>query len=749
MLAEVEACADMPSFLAPASPATDPLEEQPTASAVARTAEISLRQAPRRDANPILMRSLPSRRVGGSLCRVRLKPHSGSRPLSQVACRQDDERFPLSHLRPRCLLRLRRHHGHRNVLDRVRGPRLRWTGVLPGGAAWPPPAPCPCDETCKRGKRACSAIDRGTPRECRDLEQATAWILVDVKCDPGAQNVVLLQLGLEAAARPGNARAYDSIVRLVFPVPRSGRAGLQTSIGGARHRAPHGLLAGRRRCVTAIFSVVAIEAAVPRGALACGSSGPDGVSACNLAEYQEDQRPRWRVGASGVYTSTVIHFSNTLQTGETRFAGLAEVSYGPTKRLALSLGLGGAIGGRLLAPDGPHDFASGFVSSLGVSYRFVEGATPIGRGFVAASGLLSWTASSTQLGDQGAHTAYNAVDLRAGLAAGLTWGKMLTAYGVVRAFGGPVYWSYQGTSEAEPTRTTTRSAAGSPSSCPDAWTSSSRGYRWASKRSRPARRSRSDGALDAPYGCSACCCSLSSQTRPMDTPSLVFKPLRDDSSGYQSPQVVAWSEIEAQRALEADFFTSSARTGQFLHDDSSGACPGRVRGDDTRRRRHPVMTDGFRQKWRRHAGSVGGLAAKIRRYPEPGRRSDRKLGGYEEPLRRSDRNLALRRNGWWRFGPGKSRPKPPCTDLGTLAAASGSIATRSESSDRAKAGRLGRKPWRRGRSWMREPNSWSLPRRTLPNTEEEASSGAAAALAPIPTKSAKSWRLRRNCETLR
>src|SRR5208337_5313332 len=47
-----------------------------------------------------------------------------------------------------------------------------------------------------------------------------------------------------------------------------------------------------------------------------------------------------------------------------------------------------------------------------------------------------------------------------------------------------------------------------------------------------------------------------------------------------------------------------------------------------------------------------------------------------------------------------------------------------------------RKPWRRGRSWMREPNSWSLPRRTLPNTEEEASSGAAAALAPIPTKSA-------------
>lgn len=202
-----------------------------------------------------------------------------------------------------------------------------------------------------------------------------------------------------------------------------------------------------RRCAVAILGVAASTGLVPREARACGSSGPDGVSACGLAEYQEDQRPRWRVGASGVYTSTVLHFSTPLAPGETRYAALAEVSYAPTRRLAFSLGLGGAVGGRLLAPDGPHDFAPGFVSSLGVSYRLVEGGTPVGRGFVAVSGLLSWTASSTQLGDQGPSTDYNAVDLRAGVAAGLTWARTLTAYGVVRAFGGPVYWSYQGASQ--------------------------------------------------------------------------------------------------------------------------------------------------------------------------------------------------------------------------------------------------------------------------------------------------------------
>jgi hypothetical protein len=196
-----------------------------------------------------------------------------------------------------------------------------------------------------------------------------------------------------------------------------------------------------------IAALLASSVAMPRVAEACGSSGPDGVSACSLAEHEEAERPRWRIGVSGVYTSTALHFSSTLETSETRYALLAEVAYAPTAHLTLSAGLGAALGGRLVAPDGPHDFAPGVVSDLGASYRVLEGGTPIGRGFVLVSGVISFTASTTQLRDEGARTAYDALDFRAGLVGGFTWCRTLSAYAVARAFGGPVYWRYAGESQ--------------------------------------------------------------------------------------------------------------------------------------------------------------------------------------------------------------------------------------------------------------------------------------------------------------
>jgi hypothetical protein len=198
---------------------------------------------------------------------------------------------------------------------------------------------------------------------------------------------------------------------------------------------------------TVALASIQLAALAPRVALACGSSGPDGVSACSLAEYAEEQRPKWRVGLSGVFSSTVIRFSGSLVPGETRYAGLAEVSYAPTSRVSIGVGLGAGIGGRLLAPDGAHDFTPGVVSTVSASYRFVEGATPVGRGFVVGSALISFTGTGTQVGDSGPTTAYDALDFRVGVAAGFTWLRVLSAYGVVRGFGGPVLWTYQGSTE--------------------------------------------------------------------------------------------------------------------------------------------------------------------------------------------------------------------------------------------------------------------------------------------------------------
>jgi hypothetical protein len=185
----------------------------------------------------------------------------------------------------------------------------------------------------------------------------------------------------------------------------------------------------------------------PTVAAACGSSGPDGVSACSLGEYEEAQRPRWRVGVSGVYTSTVISFSSALHMGETRYAALADVAYAPTSRLSFSAGVGAVVGGRLLAPDGAHDFSPGMAADLGASYRVIDGPTPVGHAFLLVSGVVSYSGGTTQLGDVGPHTSYNAFDLRAGAAFGLTWLRTLSAYGVVRAFGGPIFWHYEGASE--------------------------------------------------------------------------------------------------------------------------------------------------------------------------------------------------------------------------------------------------------------------------------------------------------------
>lgn len=185
----------------------------------------------------------------------------------------------------------------------------------------------------------------------------------------------------------------------------------------------------------------------PRAAEACGSSGPDGISACSLADYEEAQRPRWRVGASGVYTSTVLSFGSGLQAGETRQAALVEVSYAPSARVSASLGLGVGFGGRLLTPDGAYSFNPGTVLSVGVSHRFAEAGPPKARTFLVWSWRVSYTGASTEAGNGGPSTAYDALNLRIGLAAGCTWFHRLSAYAVGRAFGGPVFWTYQGASQ--------------------------------------------------------------------------------------------------------------------------------------------------------------------------------------------------------------------------------------------------------------------------------------------------------------
>lgn len=187
-----------------------------------------------------------------------------------------------------------------------------------------------------------------------------------------------------------------------------------------------------------------LTALAPTAARACGVSTADGLSACSLSEHEEETRPRWSAGASGIYTSTAIRFSNDLRSDETRSAVAASLAYHPSARATLQLALGGTFGGRLITPEGTHDFSAGPTAAIGASWRLLDR----GRPFVLLTGNLSFSAARTTLvsapgAASSASVGYQAFDLRLGVLVGTTLLHVLTPYAVGRVFGGPIYWKYQ------------------------------------------------------------------------------------------------------------------------------------------------------------------------------------------------------------------------------------------------------------------------------------------------------------------
>jgi hypothetical protein len=178
---------------------------------------------------------------------------------------------------------------------------------------------------------------------------------------------------------------------------------------------------------------------------ACGVSTADGASFCSLAEHAEQTRPRWQLGASGSYTSTTIDFTGGLRSDETRRSVVASVAYQPWRRTTFQLAAGGTLGGQLTTPTGKVDFSDGPTAAVGAAWRVVDGARP----FVILTSNLSFSAASTHStasGTSGAgpEVSYEAFDLRVGALVGTTILEVLSPYAVGRAFGGPVYWRYQG-----------------------------------------------------------------------------------------------------------------------------------------------------------------------------------------------------------------------------------------------------------------------------------------------------------------
>jgi hypothetical protein len=176
----------------------------------------------------------------------------------------------------------------------------------------------------------------------------------------------------------------------------------------------------------------------PSQAFACGVSAADGAWSCSLEEHEEEERPRWNAGAVGLTTWTRLKFDD-LHADQLRNAIAASLAYAPAARLSLQLSVGAAFGGELEAPNGTHEFNPGPTGAIGMVYTLVAGSP-----FVALSGVLSASHATTQLRGRGPSTNYDAFDLRVGAIAGITVFDVLSPYVVARAFGGPVFWRYEG-----------------------------------------------------------------------------------------------------------------------------------------------------------------------------------------------------------------------------------------------------------------------------------------------------------------
>jgi hypothetical protein len=173
-------------------------------------------------------------------------------------------------------------------------------------------------------------------------------------------------------------------------------------------------------------------------AFACGAAtgGAAGISGCSLSEHDEESRLKWRIGAGYSFTSTGLHFGG-LRVDEVRESSDVALDWRPIPRLTLEVGAGPFLGGHITTQGIRFDMSPGLASAIGASYRVLDadGAIP----FVLLTSQISYVSSATE------GIGYNAFDLRLGVAVGTTLWHVFTPYLVGRAFGGPVYWRFQGT----------------------------------------------------------------------------------------------------------------------------------------------------------------------------------------------------------------------------------------------------------------------------------------------------------------
>jgi hypothetical protein len=203
-------------------------------------------------------------------------------------------------------------------------------------------------------------------------------------------------------------------------------------------------LFSRRISLAVLFgAIVAPGVFVSRVAFACGAStgGVAGLSACSVDAHEEEIRSKWHVGASYSYTSTGIRF-DSVRPDEMRHGAVVTLENSPFRDLSIQIGAGAILGGSLTVPGAKFQIDPGALLVVGGSYRFIDakGARPF---ILTTLGMTMSASQTTQEGASSTQALYDAFDMRLGGVVGWNIARLISPYAVVRAFGGPVYWTYQ------------------------------------------------------------------------------------------------------------------------------------------------------------------------------------------------------------------------------------------------------------------------------------------------------------------
>ncbi len=135
-----------------------------------------------------------------------------------------------------------------------------------------------------------------------------------------------------------------------------------------------------------------------------------------------------------------------------RRAVTGSFGYRVNDKITLQVGAGATLGGRFVYGNERFSFDPGWIASIAATWKIIgekrDDAFLIVGGALAASGAMTRPMAggvagveSTKL--QPAENMY-AFDLRASVIGGKTFFGVLSPYLVVRAFGGPVLWKYDG-----------------------------------------------------------------------------------------------------------------------------------------------------------------------------------------------------------------------------------------------------------------------------------------------------------------